>query len=419
MNKTLFTLLVATAFSAGCVDGLDDGDLGHPASCPDMGDHASDFVATTYPAAEPASQMGSAARGVAVVAAPIADPRWNDEHTLALDVAHAVGAIEGAPIGGGSAADEPAVAPTPDEPVVEEPTTTDPTGGAGSDPAAGGAGQGGDQGSAGNGNANGGGASQEPAGTGDPADQPDPIFETPYDSSVDPLQAVPMSMVDMSKDFVWTPQFAMPEAMANFTTTGLQPGEKVPDFTLWNMEGKQVKLSQYKGVSNVAIILGSASCMVFRRESLTMWSSLKQVAANAMAKSGKKLEILIVFTKEAHPAAEPSVYLGTQWLGIENVEDKVLVSMSKTFAERVTLARGLDARIKLDKPNVWIDGMDDAVWKLFGSVPNGMFLIDMQGNLAWKELWAMHAGMGGGYGQAPDPNAKPTAFTMIEKLLGL
>ena len=410
MNNRLFALLVLTSLASGCVDGLDDGtdDFGKAAaSCPDMGDNASAFVAPTYPDDEPEGALRSAAMDWAIAEAKIADPRLNDGQQLVVDPSLAFEAIVGAPIGGGAdtegptdvPGDEPATGePTTGEPTTGEPTTGEPTTGEPTaDPA----------------------ETQQPEEVVDPADQPDPIFATPYDASVDPLQAVPMSMVDMSKDFVWTPQFVIPAAMTNFTTLGLQPGEKVPDFTLWNLEGKQVMLSQYKGVSNVAIIMGSASCMVFRRESLSMWSALQQIAANAMAKSGKKLEILVVFTKEAHPAAENSVYLDQQWLGIENVEDKVLVSMSKTFAERVTLARGLDARFKLDKPNVWIDGMDDAVWKLLGSVPNGMFLIDMQGHLAWKELWAMHAGMEGDYGAPPNPNAKPTAFSMIEKLLGL
>ena len=413
MDNRRFALLLASTLVTACVDGVDgDSDPTKVESCPVMSDNATAFVATTYPADDAPNTMGPAALGVDRVAARIADPRWNDGTEAVLDPSLDVPAIVGAPIGGGSEAEGPVVEPEVDEP------------GAGGDTGSGNAGSGdtgsGDTGSGDTGSDDtGSGGSSDPVETVDPVSVPDPIFATPYDTSVDPLQAVPMSMVDMSKDFVWTPQFVWPESMANFTTTGLQPGDAVPDFTLWNLEGKQVKLSQYKGVSNLVIIMGSASCMVFRRQSLSMWSALKQTAATAMAKTGKKLEILIVFTKEAHPAAEPSVYLGKQWLGIENVEDKVLVSMSKTFAERVTLARGLDARIPLDKPNVWIDGMDDAVWKLLGSVPNGMFLIDIGGHLAWKELWAMQTGMGFGEGQMPNGNAKPTAFTMIEKLVGL
>ncbi len=425
-SRTILTLLTTTAaLATGCVDLSDDGTDPSPLSaCPNMGSEGSTFYEPA--ASEPRAAPAKAHRDV-VARRAIADGlpalHADDSAASVLGLQQDVATLGGwAPIGGGEAgtdvgADGEDVTPVPDEDT--DPAATGGQGGQAADPGS----------AAGQGDA--------PAQTPDPADTPagddvpatepgpsaplpDPIFSQPYDPSVDPLQMFSASQIDLSKDFMPTYGFPMP-AFDNFLANGLQPGQKMPEIALWNLDGKLVKLSQYKDKSNVAIILGSASCMVFRRHSLALWTKLHQRAADATAKTGKKLEILVIYTQEAHPALENSIYAPQkQWTGEENVADKVLVSMTKTFAERVMLARGLDARFPFNRANVWIDGQDNAVWTMLGEVPNAMFLVDSQGTLVWKELWAMHAGTDWNYGETwPAPDAKPTAFAMIDKLLGL
>lgn len=240
----------------------------------------------------------------------------------------------------------------------------------------------------------------------------DPAFFTSLAPGFDPLQEVPEADVDLKLDNPLGDDAKLP-AFANFASAGLQPGQALASFTLWNLEGKQVSLGQFEGKSAVLLISGSASCVMFRRYSLLALPMVAQVAAQAAQYTGKSLEILVVFTNEAHPAAAPSPYGGKQWTTEENVVDKVLVKPSTTFAHRILLARGLEARGGLVKARVLIDGMDDAVWQQLGAVPNAAHLIDAKGKLVWKQLWAIDDGAHDEGGE----ESEPLLFTKVAELL--
>lgn len=425
------TLLTGAAtLATGCVDTTDGAELTKTSACANMTSEGSAFYDPSAAPAEASPELGAgrvaSAAGAARVESWLPSLHWQADSAAIFGLDGQLATLDGlVPEGGDSEAEEPATS-EPDLPT--EGSTTE--GSTSEDGATGPASSGGSEGGADPGDSGQEPAPSEPGNATPTPEEPatpvstgpvaDPIFGQPYDSSVDPLQVYSPSQVDLSKDFMPGPGTSMP-AFDNFLTTGLQPGQKVPEIELWNLDGKLVKLSQYKDLSNVAIIVGSASCMVFRRHSLAMWTKLHQRAAAATAKTGKKLEILVIYTQEAHPALENSIYADQQqWTGFENVADKVLVPMAKTFAERVTYARGLDARFPFNRANVWIDGHDNAVWKMLGEVPNAMFLVDSQGTLVWKELWAMHAGTEWNFAETwPAPDAKPTAFAMIDKLLGL
>lgn len=436
-NLRLRLLTIALLLPTACVDGVDDPSLDpHAASgvyCPAMDPaatlHGFDPVAgaeaweeSTRGAEAPefvdaqrrALAEGPASGGMAAMVPELAPS--------ALD-ARRVAAPAGGEISGGGADDEPAAVEQPDVPAVgdapgDEPGTTEtkPTEGGGNgtepDPSTGEdpAQPGGD-----------GSETPEPPVEQPPVETgptPDPIFSTPFDSSVDPLQEVPLAKVNVAYDKPPTSDAEIP-AFPAFFSSPLQAGQPMPQIQAWSLEGKHVDLAQFKGKASVALIVGSASCMVFRRHSLALLPIARQVAKSASVLTGKKLEFVLLFTKEPHPAGEPSPYTGKQWTGEENVEDKVLVSVSKTFAHRVTLVRGMDARFKFaEKHNVWIDEMSDDAWQKLGGLPNTLFLIDEQGTLFWKEMWAMQDGIAWEK-VSSDPNSvKPYAYQKIGQLLG-
>ena len=243
----------------------------------------------------------------------------------------------------------------------------------------------------------------------------DPIFDTPF-PSFDPLQQVPAADVDLSKDVhLLTP--ACQHRVDDFSAYSVPVGQKMPDLTLWNASGEQVSLSQYAGKSAVLLVLGASSCPVFRDMAQPWFPKVKALADSLTAKTGRRLELVVVYAQEAHPAIDPSPYSEQQWTDKANVDDKVLVRQPTTFAERVTLVRGLLARFPLDPAGVWIDGMDNAAWTLLGQLPNTIHLIDQDGTVVYAEPWAFGNEPPNGDGPAPLHPDTPVVMEKIRALL--
>ncbi len=255
-----------------------------------------------------------------------------------------------------------------------------------------------------------------PAGTGpaDGASPPlkDPAFDAPMDPNVDQLMQVPVSQIDLSKDFVLTADSVVP-ALQNFYVDGLQPGQVVPDFTAWTLEGKLVSLSDWRHKSNLLVVLGTPSCGAFRHQFAPQLAPLQAFADAITEKTGQKLQVLVVLAKEAHPALDLRPYVGMQWTGADNVADKVLVRQPTSFGARVLNGRAIVARLKLNPAQFLVDGMDAAGWQRFGALPNAAHLIDKDGVLVWKEPWAVQTGL-----SESDPTMQPELFNQVAKLLG-
>ncbi len=240
----------------------------------------------------------------------------------------------------------------------------------------------------------------------------DPAFDAPMDPNVDQLMQVPASEIDLSKDFVLTPDTVVP-VLQNFYAWGLQPGQQVPDFTLWSLEGKLVSLSDWKNKSNVLVVMGTPSCGEFRNSFRPRLPAFQAYVDAITAQTGEKLQVLLVLNKEAHPAIDPSPYVGVQWTGADNVADKILVRQPTTYGTRVLNGRAYVQRYKMNAAQFLVDGMDNAVWQQFGQLSNTAHLIDKNGVLVWKEPWALQAGK-----SEQDPTVKPELYAQVAKLLG-
>ena len=75
-----------------------------------------------------------------------------------------------------------------------------------------------------------------------------------------------------------------------------KPGQKAPDFEGRTIDGDQVRLSDYRGESNVVLTFGSATCP-FTAASLRGLNDLYEDFAD-------EVEFLFVYVREAHPGEE-------------------------------------------------------------------------------------------------------------------
>ena len=56
----------------------------------------------------------------------------------------------------------------------------------------------------------------------------------------------------------------------------------------------------------------------------------------------------------------------------------------RAYAKRLADERGMRAKVVVDE-------MDDAVWKLYGSLPNMVYVIDRDGTVAYHATWTLPA----------------------------
>jgi len=196
----------------------------------------------------------------------------------------------------------------------------------------------------------------------------------------DPLTQVPVEQVDLGKYNSKTlPDIKV--AYENFTTRQLPLGAKAPDFTLDNLAGEKISLHQFLGKKPVLLIFGSAGCYVYRRNAMLRTAELRRRLAG-------KLEVLTIYTLEAHPALDPSPYTGHQWTSQANVEDRVLVRQPRRLEERSANALALAERYRLDRRGTLVDNMDNSVWREYGEMPDEVYLIDKDGKITYKNVWA-------------------------------
>ncbi len=246
-------------------------------------------------------------------------------------------------------------------------------------------------------------------GTGDNSSSTDgglPIEGDP----TDPLVQVLPAQIDLSKDDPNTSAEA-DSHWDQFDARAPLVGEVVPDFSLTNLSGDMVALSQVLQKGPVLILGGSVSCPRFRHEVLPALKRLEQMLDSASPKPGTTLQILLVYTREAHPAIDPSPYTsGKQWTTQENVNDSILVRQARTTAARGALARAFSDRLEFAPEHIVVDSTSDEIWAQLGSVPAPLYLLDAAGRLVMKESWGFHT-------PTSDADSSPLAYTQVRNLL--
>lgn len=90
---------------------------------------------------------------------------------------------------------------------------------------------------------------------------------------------------------------------------------------------------------------------------------------------GGQVDFRLVYIREAHPVEGEM----PPWApGMLCVEDPV------TFEERVAMAQRCTAELGLDALPLIVDGMDDALARAYEAWPDRLYLIGLDGAVAWR-----------------------------------
>jgi hypothetical protein len=143
-------------------------------------------------------------------------------------------------------------------------------------------------------------------------------------------------------------------------------GETSPDFALKDTEGKPVALGEYLGRGYLILAFGSASSSAFRK-------SVPELDRIAREWERMEVKVLVVYTREAHPAALRGKAPGS-------------------YADRVRLAREARKSLKTQL-RFLVDGWDDQVHKAYGAMPDAAFLLDRKGMIAARQVKANPVGL--------------------------
>ncbi|MGZ8484260.1 MAG: peroxiredoxin family protein [Limisphaerales bacterium] len=143
----------------------------------------------------------------------------------------------------------------------------------------------------------------------------------------------------------------------------LSVGTEAPDFALPSLDGGFVRLSKFRGKSNVVLIFGSFTC----------GSTVTQLRARnpplgSLYRGFKRkgFEFILVYSLEMHPGE--------------------YVPRPTTFEQRLLHARRLQQEEKVPFPIV-VDGIGNEVRKLYHALTNPLFIINRDGVLVYKSSW--------------------------------
>jgi hypothetical protein len=171
----------------------------------------------------------------------------------------------------------------------------------------------------------------------------------------------------------------IPWHLGSFYTSGLQSGDTAFDFTLYDLNGDTLNLAT--ALSNgrpVLLIAASYTCPVYR--------NLVPIINNVVNTYAGLLDVYIIYTIEAHPDVDTSVYFGYVHTGTPNIQAGILYRQPLTYGDRKLIVTDM-----LDSMNtlasVFIDGPCNNWWSTYGPAPNNSYLIDTNGIVFSKHGW--------------------------------
>lgn len=171
----------------------------------------------------------------------------------------------------------------------------------------------------------------------------------------------------------------IPWYLGSFYTSGLQAGDTAYDFTLYNLNGDSLNLATALNNSRpVLLIAASYTCPVYR--------DMVPVINDVVNTYAGLLDVYIIYTIEAHPDIDTSVYFGYVHTGTPNIQAGILYRQPTTYGERkLVVTDMLDSMVTLAP--VFIDGPCNNWWSTYGPAPNNSYLIDTNGIIFSKHGW--------------------------------
>lgn len=138
---------------------------------------------------------------------------------------------------------------------------------------------------------------------------------------------------------------------------GPKAGEPLIDFTLRTIDGKEVKLSDFRG-KWVVLETGSLTCPMF----------VKNVnPIKALRDKFPEVEFLVIYVREAHPGSRNGPH--------QDMEDKI--RLAREMAEAYGETR-----------DVLLDDLDGSMHQAYGSMPNMVYVVNPEGTVVYRCDWA-------------------------------
>jgi hypothetical protein len=188
----------------------------------------------------------------------------------------------------------------------------------------------------------------------------------------------------------------IPWYLGSFYNSGLQAGDTAYDFKLYNLNNDSLVLEEALSQSRpVLLVAGSYTCPVFRN----MIPAINDVVSNYAG----LLDVYVIYTLEAHPNIDTSVYFGHVQTGTPNIQAGILYRQPSTYEQRKTVVADMLDSLAIAAP-VFIDGPCNNWWNTYGPAPNNAYLIDTNGVVFSKHGW---------FNRYPD-----NIFCSIDSLLG-
>jgi len=141
------------------------------------------------------------------------------------------------------------------------------------------------------------------------------------------------------------------------TFVGPRAGEPAPDFSVFDFEGNEVKLSDFRG-KWVVIETGSATCSQYSK-------NIDRMAE--LRADFPEVEFLLIYVREAHPGER--------------------LHQHRSFADKQRAARLLPDRYNENR-RILIDSLEGDMHRSYGAMPNVVYVVDPEGSVHYRSDWA-------------------------------
>ncbi len=140
---------------------------------------------------------------------------------------------------------------------------------------------------------------------------------------------------------------------------GPEPGEPAPEFEARTLDGKTVRLGDYRGRKNLVLTFGSLTCPMTAGSNGGMNELYHEY-------NRKDTQFLFVYVREAHPGER--------------------IPAHSSMEEKTRAAQMLRDEEEIEMPII-VDELRGPIHRKYGRLPNATFLIDKSGRVAFRALW--------------------------------
>ena len=138
---------------------------------------------------------------------------------------------------------------------------------------------------------------------------------------------------------------------------GPKAGEVAPEFTVFDMDGGEVRLSDFRG-QWVVVETGSLTCPMYVK-------NIKPI--DKLTEKYPDVTFLVVYVREAHPGSRRGAHTG-----LDN---------------KIERAREVQNDFR-EKRKMLVDDVEGSMHQAYGSFPNMVYIIDPDGQVVYRCDWS-------------------------------